>query len=261
MNEIDLPQVTMSNPEVKWLLAECRKYAPDYDALICSAAPVELALVERLELEALASYATVNHRTQMSRAKAKRDCLIRMTRNTPWRQSKAQQYVHAYLTAHGRGFDVRRAMVTSQLSLRRRLLLEALRSYYRSIERVVTAKASTSAKVEKATKVIAELFGRVELIADLWKGIVDDAPKGHCGCCGKEMYDPVSLARGIGPECRGKEGRLLRWLERMGFVMRREAIQWPRAWDASEGWATSLPGVPSHEVQASARRLGKQVSS
>jgi len=29
---------------------------------------------------------------------------------------------------------------------------------------------------------------------------------GHCGCCGRQLTDPESRARGIGPECYGKYG-------------------------------------------------------
>jgi hypothetical protein len=36
---------------------------------------------------------------------------------------------------------------------------------------------------------------------------------GHCCICGKELTDPISLERGIGPEClQHREVRSIRWL-------------------------------------------------
>lgn len=57
-------------------------------------------------------------------------------------------------------------------------------------------KAANGARVYAAEKVLAYALGQAALASDIFLAT-------QCGRCGKQLTDPVSVERGLGPECFG----------------------------------------------------------
>lgn len=214
------PKFTKDSPAAKWLKAEFKKHLPRGGSFMESA-PVEIRLLDRIRVEAVMERITAlnGSRTPSGRIRALNrfaDCYN--IKATAWVERKLLLHAPPYLLAgESLAQGLRRLLKdqparTAELCLRRRILHDAVVDYSAAFK-----KFEHKSKEQVAAE--ATFIERIEIVRIVFGRLVADAQKGRCMCCGRELLDPVSIRRGIGPECNTMGAKIEDELARLGIKL------------------------------------------